>query len=212
MLDQERAARETVRNTISADRFDVLERFIASLRSWGAVTNLVSAADRERLWSRHVADSLQLAVLAGDGPKTWIDIGSGAGFPGLVVAIARPETAMTLVESNRKKAAFLLRAAADCPASLTKVTVKPVRAESLRGDGAGEKFDVVSARALAPLHKLLPLAAPFFGPSTVGLFPKGRDADSEIDAVSAYRFALERTPSRTDPDGTVLAVRNLQRA
>ena len=200
----ESEARETICAALDPARFDLLERFVGALDVWGAVTNLVSTADRERIWARHIADSLQLVALAdGRGPR-WIDLGTGAGFPGIVVAIAREETAMTLVESNRKKAAFLLRVAADCG---LRVTVEPRRAEALPA-GA---YDVVSARALAPLHKLLALSEPFFGPDTLGLFPKGRDAATEIDAVTAHRFDVTAHQSRTDPDGAVLAVTNLVR-
>ncbi len=201
---EESKARDAIRMTLDSGRFDLLERFVGALHHWGAVSNLVSTADRDRIWARHIADSLQLVALAEGCGTRWIDLGSGAGFPGIVVAIARPGTAMTLVESNRKKAAFLLRVAADCG---LEVKVEPQRAEAL----AAGAYDVVSARALAPLHRLLALSEPFFGPDTLGLFPKGRDAGTEIDAVSAHRFDVTAHPSQTDPDGAVLAVTNLVR-
>jgi 16S rRNA (guanine527-N7)-methyltransferase len=185
--------------------FETLETFIGSFHAWGRVTNLVSEADRGRLWERHVLDSLQLLPLAEAAGPDWIDLGSGGGFPGLVVAIARKGTRMTLVESNRKKSAFLLQAAARCALS---VTVEPRRVE----DVPQRAYHVVSGRALAALPRLLDLSARFFGPGTTGLFPKGRDADAEIaEARRLFAFDLTRTPSRTERDAAILAVTNLQR-
>lgn len=202
---REAAAREAVRAAVDEAAFEALETFMVSFQAWARVTNLVSEADTGRLWERHVLDSLQLLPLAeGAGPH-WIDLGAGGGFPGLVVAIARKGTRMTLVESNRKKAAFLLQAAARCGAD---VTVEPRRIEAV----PSARFDVVSARALAALPRLFDLAIRFFGPGTVGLFPKGREADTEItEARRRFAFDLARTESRTEPDATILAVTNLVR-
>ncbi len=205
MDEAEVAAREWARGALPEADFQNLLTFIGLCESWGAVSNLVSRADRERLWSRHVADSLQLIDAASGLGRRWIDLGSGAGFPGLVVAIGRAETDMVLVESNKKKAAFLLRAAALADG---RVHVEPRRAEDL----PARPYDVVSARALAPLHKLFPLCERFFGGETVGLFPKGKDAASEIEmARKQFRFDLETRPSRTDPGGVILTVANLVR-
>lgn len=199
-------ARATVQNLVSAPAFKALETFLGCLVKWSAKTNLVSAADQGRLWQRHVLDSLQLVALAqGAGPR-WIDLGSGAGFPGLVVAIARNAEEggpVTLVEANRKKAAFLAAAIAETGA---RASVRPIRAESL----PQEAYDVVSARALAPLPTLLSLARRFCGPSTLGLYPKGREADAEVTAArERYAFDLTRHPSSSDPEATILAVRAL---
>ena len=205
MADVEADAREYARRMLPEADFQKLLTFVGLCESWGAVSNLVSRADRERLWSRHVADSLQLVDAAAGLGRRWIDLGSGAGFPGLVVAIGRPETDMVLVESNKKKAAFLLRAAA---LGDGRIHVEPRRAEDL----PAEPFDVVSARALAPLHKLFNLSVRFFGGETVGLFPKGRDAATEIEmARRDFRFDVETRPSRTDPGGVILSVANLVR-
>ncbi|MEM0907616.1 MAG: 16S rRNA (guanine(527)-N(7))-methyltransferase RsmG [Pseudomonadota bacterium] len=205
-MGEEDAAHHAIAKRVDPATLQTLETFVGLCKSWGAKTNLVSSADKERLWSRHVADSLQLVGAAHGLGGHWIDLGAGAGFPGLVVAIARPETTMTLVESNKKKAAFLLRVAAECKVAL--------RVESRRAEALPPKaFDVVSARALAPLHKLLALSEPFFGDTTVGLFPKGREAATELTmAHQSYRFDVDITPSRTDPDGVILRVRNLVRA
>lgn len=201
--DEEEAARDLVRASVDDSAFQAIETFVRCCQHWGAVQNLVGAADRARLWSRHVLDSLQLVPLVAG--RTAIDLGSGAGFPGLVVALARPEIEMTLVEANRKKAAFLIHAAA---AAGRTVRVESRRAEAL----AAVARDTVTARAVAPLPALLALALPFFGGSTVGLFPKGREAAAEIGAArTSFRFAVERHPSRTDPAGCVLAVTRLGR-
>lgn len=205
MADVEADAREYARRMLPEADFQKLLTFVGLCESWGAVSNLVSRADRERLWSRHVADSLQLIDAAAGRGRRWIDLGSGAGFPGLVVAIGRAETDMVLVESNNKKAAFLLRAAAGCDG---RVRVEARRAEDI----PAMAYDVVSARALAPLHKLFNLSERFFGVGTIGLFPKGRDAATEIEmARKEFRFDVETRPSRTDPGGVILSVANLVR-
>ena len=198
----EAEAKAAVEVAVGENAFNRLLTFEGALRTWNEVSNLVSAADGDKLWARHIADSLQLVDLVPPGALTWIDLGSGAGFPGLVVAIARPDTEVTLVESNKKKAAFLLQAIAATNAS---AIVRPVRAEALPPTA----HDVVSARALAPLPKLLSLAAPFFGDNTIGLFPKGREADDEISAAGV---AAEKVPSSTAPDGVIVKITNLARA
>lgn len=205
MDESEEAARQAVRDALDRVAFERLETFLAACRAWARVTNLVSAEDRERLWQRHVLDSLQLVPLADGAGPDWIDLGSGGGFPGLVVAIARKDTRMTLVESNRKKASFLLQAAARAG---VRVSVEARRIEAV----PSARHDVVSARALAPLARLLDLAAPFFGEHTLGLFPKGRDADKEVEKARE-RFAFRHTlvPSGTDPAAAVVTITNLQR-
>lgn len=206
MATTEDTARDAARAAVDAAAFHKLETLVASCREWGRVTNLVSAEDRDRLWERHVADSLQLVPLAADAGPEWIDLGAGGGFPGLVVAIARRDTRMTLVESNRKKASFLLQAAARCGVA---VTVEPRRIEVL----AAAPRDVVSARALAPLDRLLELSERFFGERTLGLFPKGRDAGKEVEAARRrFAFELATHRSATEPHAAILAVRQLERA
>ena len=197
-------AREAVRAEVSAEVFQTLETFVRCVEDRGAVINLVSAADRDRLWERHVLDSLQLMPLASSAGSDWLDLGSGGGFPGLVIAIARPQTLVTLVESNRKKASFLLHAIASTKAS---AKVEPRRVEDLRAC----PVDVICARAFAPLRKLLTLAEPHFGEETLGLFPKGRDVAQELTvAREAFSFAVDQHPSRTDPGGTILAMRSVR--
>jgi 16S rRNA (guanine527-N7)-methyltransferase len=186
-----------------------LERFVALLRDWQRTHNLVAPSTLPEVWTRHVADSLQLLDYAPDF-REWVDLGSGAGFPGLVVAIAsksRPERHFTLVESNRKKAAFLRAAIRETGANAS------VAAERIEEHGpkfAG-RADVVSARALAPLPKLLGLAAPYLNERSVLPFLKGQDYVQEIDAAAkAYDFDVVDYESATDSGGRVLVIRHLR--
>lgn len=192
-------------------RFDVsretlarLETFVDLLALWTRRINLVSAQSLDAVWHRHIADSAQLAALAPAEAATWLDLGSGGGLPGLVVAALRPGTALTLVESDRRKAAFLRLAAAEMG---LPVTVLARRIEDLPPAAP----DVLSARALAPLLRLLPLVAPLTGPGTVLLLPKGAHAFSELTAAQAdWHSEAEPVASLTDPAGTILRLRNLR--
>jgi 16S rRNA (guanine527-N7)-methyltransferase len=189
---------------VSRETLARLETFADLLTRWTRRINLVSPGSLPELWHRHIADSAQLPGLAPPEAATWLDLGSGGGLPGLVVAALRPGTAVTLVESDRRKAAFLRNAAFEMGVS---VTVLARRIEDLP---AGTP-DVLSARALAPLPRLLPLAARCAGPETVLLLPKGARAESELTAASAdWHTAVEVIPSRTDRDGVILRIRNLR--
>lgn len=176
---------------------------------WNRRINLVSRAEAAELWRRHVLDSAQLVPLAPAGARTWLDIGSGAGFPGLVCAIAarsegRP-TAFTLVESDTRKAAFLREAARRLDLD---ATVLDARIE----DAHLPPQDVISARALASLDRLLAYAHPFCHAGTRLLFPKGRQADSELTlARRDWHIRVVRVPSRTDPEATILQISEVRR-
>ena len=185
-----------------------LDRFVSLLGTWQQAHNLVARSTLEQVWSRHVADSLQLLDHAHEFGE-WVDLGSGAGFPGLVVAIAvedRPGSHVTLVESNRKKAAFL-RAAVR--ATGVNATVAAARIEDHAVTMAGTA-DIVSARALAPLPRLFMLAAPYLHGESVLLLHKGRDFVREVGAASkSWGFDMLTIPSATDPGGMILAIRHL---
>ncbi len=190
------------------------ESYAAVLKQWQKAVQLVAPSTLEVIWPRHFADSAQLWALTPPGTRTWADLGSGAGFPGLVIAImARdpaspcPDLRVTLVESDSRKAAFLREAArqAGCPVDIlgTRIETSSTR------DKVGA-VNVVSARALAPLIDLFRLAHPFWQPQTLGLFLKGRDAEKEVDAARAvWDFELELKSSLTDPDARIVCVRNL---
>jgi 16S rRNA (guanine527-N7)-methyltransferase len=187
-----------------------LTRYSELLAHWQKSTNLVAPSTLPVLWSRHFTDSAQLAKLAPEA-RLWLDLGSGAGFPGLVVAIinaGKADFRMHLVEASRKKCAFLSEVARETGAS---VTVHAERIEALAERADKPAPDVVSARALAPLQQLLELAAPFFVAKTRGLFLKGRDAESEIEAArETWTFDARLHPSLTATDAHVVEIANLQ--
>jgi 16S rRNA (guanine527-N7)-methyltransferase len=188
-----------------------LERYAELLAHWQKSTNLVAASTLPRLWPRHFADSAQIRDLA---PKTrlWLDLGSGAGFPGLVVAIlqtGQPDFRMHLVESNIKKCAFLADVARETEAP---VDIHAVRIEQLGESAHSLRPEVVSARALAPLPRLFELASPFFGSKSRGLFLKGREAEAEIEAAKRrWSFTACLHPSLTSPESHIVEVIGLRR-
>jgi 16S rRNA (guanine527-N7)-methyltransferase len=194
---------------VSRETLASLDNFLALLLKWQRSINLIAPSTIANLWTRHVADSLQLSALVPDA-RVWVDLGSGAGFPGLPIACALARAAgatVHLVESNAKKAAFL-RAAA-------RVTAAPtiVHAQRITDFAAtfGGKPDVVTARALAPLTKLLEAAHPLLKRGAVGVFPKGQDVDAELtEAAKCWNIQARLEPSRTDPRGRIVIVEGLE--
>jgi 16S rRNA (guanine(527)-N(7))-methyltransferase RsmG len=183
-----------------------LERYAALLLRWNRRVNLISRADEPTLWLRHILDSAQLVPLLPTTPGTLVDLGSGAGFPGLVLAVLTLWR-VHLVESDQRKAAFLREAARGAGAA--NVTVHAARAEAVRLPPA----DVVTARALAPVAALLPLAKPLLADQGVCLFPKGRDVEAELtEAGARWHMRVERFPSRTSPGATLLRISEIRRA
>jgi 16S rRNA (guanine527-N7)-methyltransferase len=184
--------------------------FAELLALWQKRTNLVGSSTLPTLWSRHFADSAQLCGLAPNA-RLWLDLGSGAGFPGLVIAIiqaGKPDFHMHLVESNRKKCAFLAEVVRETKAP---VDIHAMRIEDFAQSAQSLKPDVVSARALAPLRRLFELAAPFFGERTKGLFPKGREAEAEIAAAHEdWEFDFRLHPSLTAQDSHIVEVTGLR--
>jgi 16S rRNA (guanine527-N7)-methyltransferase len=180
-----------------------LDRFVELLLSWRQKLNLIAASTVGTVWTRHIADSLQLIRLAPDA-RTWLDLGSGGGFPGLVIACAladRDGTRVDLVESNARKAAFLGEAA-----RVLKVpaVVHCVRIEDFVQIDSAE---VVVARALAPLPRLLGYVAPALEKGAKGLFPKGQDVEAELtEAAKSWNIAAELLPSLTDPKARIVVV------
>ena len=183
-----------------------LVRYADLLARWQKSTNLVAPSTLPLLWSRHFADSAQIRDLAPNA-RLWLDLGSGAGFPGLIVAIlqaGKPDFRMHLVESNRKKCAFLAEVARETKAS---VDIHAMRIEELKESAQSLRPDVVSARALAPAPRLFDLAGPFFGPRTRGLFLKGREAEAELEAAkAAWDFAARLHPSLTSADSHIVEI------
>ncbi|MFG1360761.1 16S rRNA (guanine(527)-N(7))-methyltransferase RsmG [Xanthobacter pseudotagetidis] len=206
-MTQEKGKAE-VAALVSRETFTRLEAIAALLAKWQKTLNLVSPATLPELWSRHIADSLQLINHVPEKARRWVDLGSGGGFPGLVIAAVMAERAgarVVLVESDTRKAAFLREAArqAGLPVEVQARRIEDVSAALAPGT------DVVSARALAPLPKLLDLAAPFLAEGALGLFPKGRDAERELtEARKGWTLDFDLAPSLSDPHGRILVVRS----
>jgi 16S rRNA (guanine527-N7)-methyltransferase len=182
-----------------------LDRFVALLLEWQQRMNLIAPSTEPIIWTRHIADSLQLLALAPNA-KRWADLGSGAGFPGLVLACALADThgaEVHLVESKTKKAAFLREAA---QATGAPVIVHAERIEDFVKH-APPQIDIVTARALAPLPDLLAAAYPLLKSGAVGLFPKGQDVDAELtEAAKCWNIQASLATSRTDPRSRVVIV------
>jgi 16S rRNA (guanine527-N7)-methyltransferase len=183
-----------------------LERFREILAEWNEVMNLVGPKTLPEFWNRHAWDSAQLVRFAPDA-LTWADLGAGAGFPGLVLAIlgkARPDFHVHLVESMAKRCRFLTQVveALDLPA-----TVHNERAENLQ-----LAVDIVTARACAPLDRLLGYARPYLQGGAVGLFLKGQDVAAEMsEAARSWEFEADVIPSKSDERGRIVRVRRLGR-
>lgn len=189
---------------VSRETEERLHVYMALLRKWNERINLVSPKDMDNLWERHILDSLQLVPLI-KGRRQFVDMGSGGGFPGIVVGIAA-DIPGVLIESDQRKSAFLREAARVTGARLSVLPCRLDRAEVAPAP-------VVTARALAPLEKLLEWARPLLEPDGVGLFLKGRQAEQEIEeAARTWRFDVRSWPSKTSPDGVILEVSNFNRA
>ena len=190
--------------SVSRETMDRLRNYAALLLRWNATINLVGRGDAGLLWTRHVADGLRLAPLVPPGTAAAADLGSGAGLPGLVLAIVTG-IPFALIEADHRKAAFLLEAA--------RVTAAPVTVHCTRIEAAQiPPAPLVTARALAPLPLLLDYAHPLLAPGGICLFPKGAGADAEIAAArQRWRFTVERHDDPAAPDSTVLRISDLAR-
>ena len=189
---------------VSRGTWERLEAFIAFLKNEAQRQNLVSAASLDHMWARHIADSAQLLRFVSPKTSTWIDLGSGAGFPGLIVAILS-DWRVTLVESRAKRIEFLNRAIEQLGlGDQARVAGMPVE----RLDTS--PYGVISARAFAPLDRLLPLASRFSTPKTIWLLPKGQNAANELaDARNDWNFDMRVEPSITQADAGILVGRVL---
>jgi len=189
--------------TVSRETHDRLSRFADLLVQWNAKINLISPKDVPHLWSRHIEDRLQLASLIPPDARI-TDLGSGGGFPGLILAIATGNP-VTLIESDQRKCAFLREAGRICD---TSVTVIPKRIEAASPPPA----DIITARALAPLTKLLGWARPLLKEEGFCLFLKGIKAESELtEARCDWHMTQSIIPSRTDPGGAIIKVSDFKR-
>lgn len=194
---------------VSRETFDRLCNFEESFKRWAGKINLVAPSTLPHLWERHILDSARLATVA-PTQKRWVDIGSGGGFPGAVMAVLlaeRPGANIDLIESNRKKATFLSVSLAPLGA--------PAKVHAKRIEDCYdlvESPEIVTARALAPLPKLLELSHPWLASGSTGLFHKGRDYEREVEESSTlWQFDLIKHDESEWGDGVILEVRNLQR-
>lgn len=196
--------------SVSRETLERLQTYAALLKQWQKTINLVAPSTLPDIWHRHFADSAQLLALAPPEAERWLDLGSGAGFPGLVLAILlkeRGQGRMTLIESDTRKAAFLAEVARRVGVT---VDIRGTRIEKSATQDKLGPVDVVTARALAPLPRLLDLSAPFFSGPTIGLFLKGREAEAEVEAAKKlWDFKSELHPSLTDSGGRIVVIRAL---
>jgi 16S rRNA (guanine527-N7)-methyltransferase len=196
------------RLNVSRESGERLETYVSLVLHWQARINLIGPSTRDDIWTRHVGDALQLLPFLSHNIERLADLGSGAGLPGLVLAIARPIEAH-LFESNLKKAAFLREAARQTGA---RAHIHTTRTEEASALAQTIKVQAVTARALAPLPKLLDYAQPFLENGAIGYFHKGQDVDVELtDATKSWKMQVEKHPSMTDSRGVILVVKEAHR-
>lgn len=196
--------------SVSRETMANLQAFSDLVRRWTPAINLVGKATLPDLWDRHIVDSAQIFTLRPPAARTWADLGSGGGFPGLVIAIlardCSPELRVTLVEADLRKATFLRQAAQSLG---LEVDVRSQRIETL----PSLKADVVSARALAPLAELLSYADRLLAKDGLAVFPKGaRHADELAAARREWDFDVDTRPSLSEGEAAILVIRNIHRA
>lgn len=209
-MSEARAGRQAVldRFSVSRESGERLDLYVSLLLTWQARINLIGPSTSEDIWTRHVADALQLLPLLPDGLERLADLGSGAGIPGLILAIARPIEAH-LFESNLKKGAFLREAARQTAA---RAHIHSARIEQAAPMAQSLKVGALTARALAPLPKLLDYAQPFLENGAIGYFHKGQDVDAELtDATKSWKIQVEKHPSLTDSRGVILVMKEAHR-
>ncbi|HEX8308394.1 MAG TPA: 16S rRNA (guanine(527)-N(7))-methyltransferase RsmG [Allosphingosinicella sp.] len=202
-MDEAEAKR---RLDVPRETIERLEAFVALLRTENALHNLVSKASLDSVWERHILDSAQLVRFAPTAARSWLDLGTGAGFPGLMVPLFHPAAAV-LIESRRLRAEFL-RAAASLLGIADRVEILCSRIETV----PSRPFDVISARAFAPLPKLFTLAERFSAPGTAWILPKGRNAKSELEAAqSSWQGDFRLEPSLTDDEARIVVASRVRR-
>jgi 16S rRNA (guanine527-N7)-methyltransferase len=206
--DRERVLEEL---DVSRETIAALDLYVELLLKWQKTINLIAPSTLPTIWTRHVLDSAQIADL-GAMHRYWADLGSGAGFPGLVIALLQQsrnhDSLVHLVESDRRKASFLAEAGRVTGAP---VMIHPNRIEAVVAKLTG-RVTAVTARALAPLEKLLALAEPLLTTGADGFFPKGQALESEVEqALVPFEFDMQVVPSRSEPTGKIALLRNLRR-
>lgn len=188
---------------VSRETFSPLTDYVALLLKWNKSINLIGPATETDIWTRHIEDCAQLVAMIPSGATSLVDLGSGAGLPGLVIAMLRPDLMVTLVEQDQRKAAFLNEAKRAL--GLKNVTVAATNIAKLSAT-----FDVVTARALAPLSELCTMAKLLMGEGATCLFPKGANHVNElVDARQFWQFDFSLVPSKTSTDSSLISISNL---
>ena len=199
MIESEAEARAFVAARCDDRAMRKFERLIVLLRAENTRQNLVAARSLDEVWLRHIADSVQLLDHAGSDRSIWLDLGTGAGFPGIALAIARPDQYFHLVESRKRRVEWLASVKADL--ELENCTIHGARLEHVESFEA----DCITARAFAPLPRLLDLSARFSTKETRWILPKGRSAAQEVDALPKKRRALFHVEhSQTDAQAGII--------
>jgi 16S rRNA (guanine527-N7)-methyltransferase len=192
---------------VSRETMVKLEEFVALLVAENERQNLVSRSTVESIWARHILDSAQLARLALATSRSWIDIGSGAGLPGIVTSLLLSDVRTTLVEPRKLRVEFLHHVVSALELE-ERIRILPVKVAAV----PGETFDVISARAFAPLASLFASAEHFAAPETRWVLPKGRNAKSELEeAESLWQGAFRLEPSLTDEDARIIVAEQVRR-
>ncbi|MBA2770492.1 MAG: 16S rRNA (guanine(527)-N(7))-methyltransferase RsmG [Pseudomonadota bacterium] len=201
MIDQ---LAETAGRDVSRETLELLERYASLLRHEADYQNLIAASTIHNLWERHILDSAQLVRFEPRPGASWVDVGAGAGLPGIVIATL-VEGPVLLVEPRRLRAQFLERAVGELGLT-NRVGVLAAKAERARGE-----YDIITARALARLDRLLDLSTHLSTKNTIWVLPKGRGACSELDeARRNWQCEAQSVPSRTDPDSEILLLRRVR--
>lgn len=201
--------RDIPKHDVSRETIERLEHYVALLEKWNPKINLVSKSTLADAWGRHIQDSLQILALAPDGWRSWVDLGSGGGFPGLVVAIAaleaRPNTKITLIESDQRKCAFLRTVIRETGVNADVIADRIEQVSPLAAD-------VVSARALADLSTLLGYAIRHGAPGFVALLPKGETWQKELStAQQQWEFNCAAYKSETEEKSVILRIEGVAR-
>jgi 16S rRNA (guanine527-N7)-methyltransferase len=190
---------------VSRETLQRLECLVALLHEENVRQNLVSKASLNGVWGRHILDSAQLLRFAPEGAKTWVDLGTGAGLPGLVVA-ALGRAHVTLVEARKLRVDFLRRAA-EAMGIMDRVEILCAKAEAV----PTKPFGVISARAFAPLERLLAIGSRFSTDKSVWILPKGRNAKTELEAARpSWQGDFRLEPSLTDPDAQIIVAKGVR--
>lgn len=194
---------------VSRETIDKLQSYERLLKHWTQAINLISKSTETEIWPRHFLDSAQFWNLRPENCEYWLDLGTGGGFPGLVVAVIAseldPEMRFGFVESDARKASFLLKAGHELG---IKPKIHIARAESLEPQSAS----VVSVRAMAPVQKLLGYARRHMAEGGLSLFAKGENHETELTEAQKYwKFDVQKVPSITDASGTILKIKGITR-